>query len=142
MAKKKTDSIKNDLIPKRGGSPSKAVLYEYASQYTQEAFDRAIELMRTSRNESIVLGAVKIALGKTMPDLSLQEHTGSIESKQSITIINYGQSDPLYNYISSQLQTGGIKPTGIIGSPTSGTIPGPQLAQKSTQDDTSDKPVN
>src|SRR3990167_10979540 len=49
MAKKnKTDAKRGDLVPKRGGSPSKEVSYQYASQYTQEAFDKAVFLMRKS----------------------------------------------------------------------------------------------
>ena len=73
MAKKKTSSKKYDLVPKKGGSPSKEVSYQYASQYTQEAFDRAVELMRDSKNESVTIACIKIILDKTMSDLKSSE---------------------------------------------------------------------
>ena len=88
MAKPKTSPKKNDLVPKGGGSPSREVSYQYAAQFTQEAFDGAIELMRNSVNENIKLGAIKIVLDRTLPTLAAMEVTG--KDGQQIPIYIFG----------------------------------------------------
>lgn len=88
MAKKKTDSTKNDLIPKRGGNPSREVLYAYASQFTQEAFDKAIDLIRKSPNENAVIAAIKLVLERSLPAIKALELSGKDGNAIVVQLIN------------------------------------------------------
>lgn len=56
---------------KGGGvkTPSRQGLYAYSSRYAREAIDVLVEIMRTSRNENLKLGAAKaqeVMAGKDM----------------------------------------------------------------------------
>lgn len=70
------ESIKNDLVPKGGGVVKREDVYQYVSKFSQEAVDTLIEIMRTSRNEALKMGAAKTLLDKCIPDLKATEVTG------------------------------------------------------------------
>jgi len=122
MAKKKTDSPKNDLIPQKGGSPSREVLYQYASQYTQEAFDRALKILRESANENVVLGAIKVVLERSLPAIKALELSGKNGDDITVKLIN--------DYLSSR----GINASSISGTEGPDTLQDTHLAQEGSQD--------
>lgn len=61
---------------KTPGPTNRQGLYAYASKYSQEAIDVMVDILRTSRNESLKLGAAKALLDKALPDLKAMEVTG------------------------------------------------------------------
>lgn len=65
--------------PKKGGPVSRTGFYSLVSQYTEEAITKIVEIMRTSRNESLVLGAANAILDKTIPDLKAIEMGGALD---------------------------------------------------------------
>lgn len=56
---------------KEGGMqyPSKQKLYALAASHSEEAILKILDLMRTAKNENIVLGAATALLDKAIPDL-------------------------------------------------------------------------
>jgi hypothetical protein len=123
MAKiKKTDSTKTDLVPKKGGSPSREVLYAYASQYTQEAFDKALDLMRHCPNENVALGAIKLVLERSLPAIKALELSGKNGDPITVQLIN------------DYLSTRGANATSVPGAEGSNTLQGTHLAQEGKED--------
>lgn len=95
MAKKnKTFAKRGDLVPKGGGSPSKAAIYKYISQYTQEAIEVIVELMRTSRNPSIRLGAANKIIDKSIADLKAIQMSGDENAPIIIRFIHERDYQP------------------------------------------------
>ncbi len=58
---------------KKGGVIGRQGLYAHVSKYTVEAVDCLYELMKSSRNEGIRLGAAKAILDKSLPDMKATE---------------------------------------------------------------------
>lgn len=51
---------------------SKQTLYQIASRHSRSAINKLVELM-DSNNENVALGACKVLLNKTIPDLKKEE---------------------------------------------------------------------
>lgn len=62
-------------VAKQSGVKGRQGLYAYASKYSKEAIDVLYQLMTTSNNEGIRLGAAKALLNKCLPDLRATEDT-------------------------------------------------------------------
>lgn len=82
MATQKTSDSKHP------GPMNRTGLYAYASKYTKEAIDVLVEMMRTTKNESLKLGAAKALLDKNLPDLKATEITGEDHGPLLIKIIS------------------------------------------------------
>ncbi len=87
MAEKPVDK------PNKGGHPSKKSLYASASKYAPEAIEILAELMRHGDNDSVKLGAAKVLLAKSIPDLRAIEISGDKDSPISIILDIHGKSD-------------------------------------------------
>lgn len=68
------DKVTNER--KTPGPMNKAQLYSYVQQYSREAVDVLLDIMRTTRNEGMRMGAAKAVLDKCIPDLKATEITG------------------------------------------------------------------
>ena len=73
----------------KGGStlpklPSRQELYNLLSVNVREAIELLLETMRTTRNDSIRIGAINTILNKCLPDIKAVELTG--ENKEAIRV--------------------------------------------------------
>ena|SRR3990167_8867563 len=59
-----------------GGYVSRARLYKMVANKSKKAIEVVYKLMLTSKNEAVQLGAAKIILAKSIPDLQSQEFSG------------------------------------------------------------------
>lgn len=82
MAKKKQSNEE----PKIQGVPNRKSLYARLSKYAPKAIKTTVELL-DSPNDNVRLGAIKILLAKTMPDLRSTEITGKDGEQFPITIV-------------------------------------------------------
>lgn len=57
----------------RGGVPNRGSLYAVAAAYSKEAIETLYDLMKTSKNDGIRLGAAKAIINKSLPDLRLSD---------------------------------------------------------------------
>ena len=57
-------------------TPGKGTLQSYVQNYTKEAIDKIVEIMRTSKNDALVMGAAKVIIDKSIPDLKSAELQG------------------------------------------------------------------
>lgn len=71
---------------RKGVYPSKQKLYAMAAKHSPKAIRKAAKLLDNS-NPSVVLGAIKVILGKSVPDLRSQEITGKYGQLFPITIL-------------------------------------------------------
>ncbi len=62
--------------PKKGGTPTRAILYSEAAAHTPRAIEVIVELMENGDNDNVKLGAAKTILSKSIPDLRATEITG------------------------------------------------------------------
>lgn len=69
------------------GVQSRAGLYQFASKYAREAIDKLYFLMTTSKNESVVLGAAKAILNKSLPDLKAIELNNPEDKEIKVEIV-------------------------------------------------------
>lgn len=79
-----------DQEPKNGGAriPNKGSLQAYAQNFTKEAIDCLVNIMRTTRNESLKMGAAKVLLDKGVPDLKATELSTGDNSPLLIKIVS------------------------------------------------------
>lgn len=82
MAKNKNQEAK------KGGAPNKGSLQAYIQNFTKEAIDAVIEIMRTSRNEALRFGAAKLVIDKSIADIRAVELTGENNGPITIKIIS------------------------------------------------------
>lgn len=59
-------------VKKTGGVPSRSALYAKVAPYAEEAILKLVELMRCG-NPAVEMGAAKVLLAKTVPDLKAME---------------------------------------------------------------------
>ena len=111
MAKKK------DGESKKRGTPTREILYNEAAKWTPKAIDKAVYLMDHGDNDSVKLGAIKLILSKSLPDLHVTEINGSI------TTININR-----DYVSPR---GWTVPTPTRSLEGSDKVQGANLAQES-----------
>mgnify|MGYP001575305773 CR=1 FL=1 len=71
MAKKKSN------MKKKGGNPSKKELYAKASKHSTRAIEILVDLMEHGDNDNVRLGAARVILSKSIPDLRAMEITGT-----------------------------------------------------------------
>lgn len=74
----------NIVEPKPQGPPSRNKLYGILAVHVEEAIALLIETMRTTRNDSIRIGAINTILNKCLPDIKAVELTG--ENKEAIKV--------------------------------------------------------
>lgn len=75
--------------PKKGGSPSRDMLYSEAAALAPKAIKRLEELLG-HKNENVALGAVKIILAKAIPDLKAMEITGQDGQPLRFVVVTEG----------------------------------------------------
>ena len=73
---------------KHQGAPNKGSLQAYSQNFTKEAIDKVVDIMRNSRNESLVFGAAKLLIDKAIPDMKAVELTGEDHGPLLIKIIS------------------------------------------------------
>ena len=78
---------------------SKAQLYAYVQQYSKEAVDVLLDIMRSSHNEGLKMGAAKGLLDKCIPDLRATEITGEEGGAVLVRLIT--EADAKSNIITS-----------------------------------------
>ena len=120
---------------KSPGPTSRSGFYAYVSQYTQEAVDKLVEIMRNSKNESLVLGASKAIIDKTIADVKAVELNGGLNAdgeREPIRIfINTGQG-----FIPATITIPATSAGGITTE--SSTVQSPDMAPQSPKDIHSD----
>jgi hypothetical protein len=65
-----------DQQPNRGGHPNKASLQAYIQDFTREAIDGIVDIMRNSHNEQLKFAAQKLIIDKSIADVKAMELTG------------------------------------------------------------------
>ena len=60
------------------GTPNKSTLQSYIQNFTKEAVDGIVEIMRHGRNENLKFGAYKLIIDKSIPDIKSVEVGGMI----------------------------------------------------------------
>lgn len=135
----KTKQLKKDYPEsrtkglKRGGVvPSRSAIYNKLSVHSDKAIKELIDLL-SSRNESIKLGAIKLILDKSIPDLRAMELQGQEGGAFIIKVISYGHTDPLQLYTDTPN-------AGSLERPAS--LSSPQLAPEGKEDNPSNQPAN
>lgn len=78
---------KSNVKKKTGGVIARAALYQHVSQYSKDAIDVLVDLMKNAAQESVRMGAAKALLDKALPDLKATEHTGEEGGPIEIRII-------------------------------------------------------
>jgi hypothetical protein len=81
---------------------SKQTLYQIASRHSRAAIERLVELMN-STNENVALGAAKVLLQKTIPDLKHEENV--VEFNQT-AVLTDSQIDQRIRELTKQLASG------------------------------------
>ncbi len=120
--------------PKTPGPTSRQGLYAYAAQYTKEAIDVIVEIMRTSRNESLKLGAANKLLDKNLPDIKAVEISGENGEPIKFNIISGA------DYISALGKITAASEASALGR--SSEVQSADLAPASTKDDNSNQSVS
>ena len=122
---------------KGGATPNQGHLQSYIQNFTQEAIDCLVEIMRTSRNESLKLGAAKTIIDKSIADKKAVEVGGLNGEPIKFTILGGADVDA---YIS--------RSAAIISTSTGSTIQGsneiqdPSVAPQGSQDNNSNNPIS
>ena len=110
------------------GTPNKGTLQSYIQNFTQEAIDVLVEIMRTSRNENLKMGAAKVIIDKSIADLKAMEVTGQDGEPIKITVIG-GGFVPESRFIDAASTASTFSAT---------TVQSDSLAPESTENDNSD----
>lgn len=74
---KKNESKKTTQEVKKGGTPNQGTLQSYIQNFTKEAIDKLIYIMRHSKNENLKFGALKLVIDKSVADIKALELTGA-----------------------------------------------------------------
>lgn len=72
---------------KKEGTPNKGTLQSYLQNFTKEAIDEIVYVMRNSRNENLRFGAAKVIVDKSIPDVKAVELTGENNGPILIKIV-------------------------------------------------------
>ena len=72
---------------KKGGAPNQGSLQAYIQNYTKEAIDAIVIILRTSRNESLKMGAAKLIIDKSIADKKAVELSGANGEPIKLNII-------------------------------------------------------
>ena len=117
-----------DQEAKRGGAPNKGSLQAYVQNFTKEAIDEIVDIMRTSRNEALRMGAARVIIDKSIADLKAMEVTGQDGEPIKITVIG-GGFVPESRFINAASTASTFSAT---------TLQSDSLAPESTENDNSD----
>jgi hypothetical protein len=118
-------------------TPNKGALQSYIQNFTKEAIDCIVEIMHTSRNEALKMGAAKVIIDKSIADLKAMEVGGVNGEPIKFTII--GGAD-YTAYISGLNKTTATSTTGIIGG--SNEVQDINLAQTGEKNNNGNNPVS
>ena len=120
----------NDQEAKKQGTiPNKGSLQAYIQNFTLEAIDSIVEIMRTSRNENLKMGAAKVIIDKSIADLKAVEVGGTNGQPIKLTLI--GGAD-----ISEYIKSNASSTTSSTGGLTQ--IQSISVAQESKENNNSD----
>ena len=97
---------------KKQGPPNQGSLQAYIQNFTLEAIDALVEILRTTRNESLKMGAAKVIIDKSIADIKAIELSGKDGSPIRVQLIN--------DYLST---------SGVIVSPSKGSSTGQNKVQ-------------
>lgn len=128
------------VLDRTGPVPSKTSLAQILQRHAPEAMEALLNILRTTRNESLRFGAAKLIIDKTIPDLKSEEIKGEAALKIMVAVMNYGSGDHLPNPVS--LQPDGSQPPSVEGVTRPEEIPGIELAPEGKEDNSGDKPVD
>ena len=123
---------------KKGEStPNKATLQSYIQNFSKEAIDTIIEILRTTRNENLKMGAAKVIIDKSIPDIKAMEITGKDGEPIKFNLIS--GADYLA-YISKLREIKAPSDRGIAESPSE--IQGTSVASQGPQDNNGNNTVS
>ena len=71
------ESQNDHKVKKKGTIPNQGSLQAYLQNFTKEAIDGIVEILRTTRNENLRMGAAKIIIDKSIPDIKALEISGT-----------------------------------------------------------------
>ena len=115
---KKNESKKPTQEAKKGGgTPNQGTLQSYIQNFTKQAIDKIVYIMRHSKNESLKFGAMKVIIDKSIADL----HEAKVDA--NITTLNINR-----DYISPR---GWVVPASIRSLEGSDTVQSSGVAQES-----------
>ena len=127
-------SEQRELI-KPGGNPTdKATLQSYLQRYSREAIDAIINILRTTRNESLKMGAAKVIIDKSIPDVKAVEITGKDGQPFTLYI------DAGHGFIPADVRALAASARGLTGGRSQ--IQSSSVAPQSEKDDNSDNGVD
>ena len=82
--------VYSKAMPKtKGVLPSRKVHYMKISKHADLAIDTLVELIKTSKNDNVKMGAAKTIINKVVPDLKSTEMKGSISPIQVQVLAGY-----------------------------------------------------
>ena len=110
---------------KKQGPPNQGSLQAYIQNFTLEAIDALVNILRTTRNESLKMGAAKVIIDKSIADIKAIELSGKNGSPITIQLIN--------DYLST---------TGVVIPPPKGSSTGQNTLQSSSVAQTSTKNID
>lgn len=119
---------------KGGSTPSKATLQSYLQNFTREAIDGMVDIMRNSRNEQLKFAAQKLIIDKSIADIKAVEVTGENGGPIKLNIISGA------DYVSAIAQFATTSDPGTAYGSTA--IQSTDMAQTSTQDNDSNQPAS
>lgn len=122
-----------DQQAKKVGHPNKGSLQAYLQDFTKEAIDGLVKLMRETKQDQLKFAAFKLIIDKSIADIKAIEVTGQNGEPIKLNII--AGADFSQYRISSPSSTGSTtyRPTQVQGT---------GVAQTGEENDNSDKPID
>lgn len=111
-------------------TPNQGTLQSYIQNFTKEAIDAIVEIMRTTKNESLRMGAAKTIIDKSIGDKKSVEVTGENGEPIKLTILTGN------GFVPSSVFT--TSPSTGSDLQLSAPLQSIDLASESTEDDNSD----
>lgn len=117
----------NDHEAKKEGTiPNKGSLQAYLQNFTKEAIDAIVDILRNSRNENLKMGAAKLIIDKSIADLKAVELTGKDGEPIKLNVIAGA------DYFAWREKVAAASAESVI--PITSEVQGSSVAQESTQD--------
>lgn len=66
----------SNAVAKKGGNPKRKMLYAEAAKHAPRAIEVLVDLMNNGDNDNVRMGAAKVILQKSIPDLKAIEVSG------------------------------------------------------------------
>lgn len=121
---------KDNNQAKKGGNPSRDILYAEAAKHAPRAIAVLVEIMEKGDNDNARMAAAKAILNKAIPDLKAMELSGKDGEQLSVLV----KLDMAGGYIPSM---GSIVATSTAGYQRSTQVQDTGVAQESEKDDNS-----